>query len=131
MIKTRITELLGIERPIVQGGMQGVGLAELASAVLAVPLSSGAGVRLSALEPGTVLPSARAVVQREGWHMELRWPLEALPKGDALRLGLAVNERPPERERRRGQLVLGGAAGFAYLRGDRLDAAESWTLKLP
>lgn len=31
--KTRITELLGIEHPIVQGGMQWVGLAELASAV--------------------------------------------------------------------------------------------------
>jgi NADH:quinone reductase (non-electrogenic) len=30
---TRITELLGIEHPIVQGGMQGVGTAELASAV--------------------------------------------------------------------------------------------------
>lgn len=33
MIRTRITELLEIERPIVQGGMQGVGVAELASAV--------------------------------------------------------------------------------------------------
>lgn len=32
-MKTRITEALGIRRPIVQGGMQGVGLAELASAV--------------------------------------------------------------------------------------------------
>lgn len=31
--KTRITELLDIEHPIVQGGMQGVGTAELASAV--------------------------------------------------------------------------------------------------
>lgn len=31
--KTRITELLEIEHPIVQGGMQGVGVAELASAV--------------------------------------------------------------------------------------------------
>ncbi len=31
--KTRITEMLGIEHPIVQGGMQGVGRAELASAV--------------------------------------------------------------------------------------------------
>lgn len=30
---TRITELLGIEHPIVQGGMQAVGVAELASAV--------------------------------------------------------------------------------------------------
>lgn len=32
-IKTRITELLGIKHPIVQGGMQGVGTAEMASAV--------------------------------------------------------------------------------------------------
>lgn len=32
-IKTRITEMLGIEHPIVQGGMQSVGYAELASAV--------------------------------------------------------------------------------------------------
>jgi nitronate monooxygenase len=31
--KTRITEMLGIEHPIVQGGMQNVGVAELASAV--------------------------------------------------------------------------------------------------
>ena len=32
-IKTRITEILGIEHPIVQGGMMNVGFAELASAV--------------------------------------------------------------------------------------------------
>lgn len=32
-MKTRITELFGIERPILQGGMHHVGLAELASAV--------------------------------------------------------------------------------------------------
>jgi NAD(P)H-dependent flavin oxidoreductase YrpB (nitropropane dioxygenase family) len=38
-MKTRITELLGIEYPIVQGGMQWVGLAELASAV-----SNGGGL---------------------------------------------------------------------------------------
>lgn len=32
-MKTRVTEMLGIEHPVVQGGMQWVGLAELASAV--------------------------------------------------------------------------------------------------
>ena len=32
-IRTRITELLGIEHPIIQGGMQWVGRAELASGV--------------------------------------------------------------------------------------------------
>ncbi|MEY4721596.1 MAG: hypothetical protein RIQ46_1321, partial [Pseudomonadota bacterium] len=31
--KTRVTEMLGIEHPIVQGGMMHVGYAELASAV--------------------------------------------------------------------------------------------------
>jgi nitronate monooxygenase len=33
MIKTRFTELVGVEHPIVQGGMQWVGVAELVSAV--------------------------------------------------------------------------------------------------
>lgn len=33
MFKTRITELLGIKHPVVQGGMMGVGIAEMASAV--------------------------------------------------------------------------------------------------
>jgi NAD(P)H-dependent flavin oxidoreductase YrpB (nitropropane dioxygenase family) len=32
-MKTRITELFGIEHPIIQGGMHFVGLAELAAAV--------------------------------------------------------------------------------------------------
>ena len=32
-MKTRITELLGIEHPIIQGGMHYVGFAELAAAV--------------------------------------------------------------------------------------------------
>ena len=33
MIKTRFTELVGVEHPIVQGGMQWVGRAGLVSAV--------------------------------------------------------------------------------------------------
>ena len=33
MIKTRFTELVGVEHPIVQGGMQWVGTAPLVSAV--------------------------------------------------------------------------------------------------
>ena len=32
-MKTRVTEMLGIKHPIVQGGLQNVGVAELASAV--------------------------------------------------------------------------------------------------
>ena len=48
-MKTRITELLGIEHPIVQGGMQWVGLAELASAV---SNAGGLGI-ITALTPPT------------------------------------------------------------------------------
>ena len=33
MLRTRFTEMFGVEHPIVQGGMQWVGRAELASAV--------------------------------------------------------------------------------------------------
>ena len=45
---------------------------------------------------------------------------------EPFRLGVVVNEMRPDRERRRGQLVLGGAAGeFVYLRGDRLAAERS------
>lgn len=113
-------------------------------AVLAVPLPPPAdaavptsaattptAVRLTPLVPGTTIPTAYAAVHNTGWHLELRWPRSAFPAGRTLRLGLAVNERPPHRERRRGQLVLGGTPGFAYLRGDRLDPSESWTLALP
>ena len=38
-MRTRLTEMLGIEHPVVQGGMQWVGLAELAAAV-----SNGGGL---------------------------------------------------------------------------------------
>ena len=33
MIKTKITEMFGIEHPVIQGGMHYVGFAEMASAV--------------------------------------------------------------------------------------------------
>ena len=49
MIKTRITELLGIEHPVIQGGMQWVGYAELVSAVS----NSGALGTLTALTQPT------------------------------------------------------------------------------
>lgn len=114
------------------GGVLAVPLAQAAGTVAASPAATMAvAVRLTPLISGTILPTARAAVHDEGWHLELRWPRSAFPAGRTLRLGLAVNERPPHRERRRGQLVLGGTAGFAYLRGDRLDPSESWTLTLP
>jgi NADH:quinone reductase (non-electrogenic) len=56
---TRITELLGIEYPIVQGGMQGVGVAELASAV---SNAGGLGILTALTQP---TPEAlRAEIER-------------------------------------------------------------------
>lgn len=63
----------------------------------------------------------------DGWAMRLVWRLDALPvdADGCVAFDLIVNERPPERERRRGQLVLSGGGGFSYLRGDRHDPARS------
>ncbi len=52
-LKTRITEMLGIEHPIVQGGMQWVGTAEMASAV-----SNAGGLGIIT---GLTQPSAEAL----------------------------------------------------------------------
>jgi len=58
-LKTRITEMLGIEHPIVQGGMQGVGTAELASAV---SNAGGLGILTALTQPS---PDAlRAEIER-------------------------------------------------------------------
>ncbi|MEZ5709200.1 MAG: nitronate monooxygenase family protein [Blastomonas sp.] len=57
--KTRITEMLGIEHPIVQGGMQSVGIAELASAV---SNAGGLGILTALTQPS---PEAlRAEIER-------------------------------------------------------------------
>ena len=50
----------------------------------------------------------------------------------ALGLDVLVNETAPDRERRRGQLVLSGARGeFVYLRGDRHDPARMLWFRFP
>lgn len=54
VIKTRITEMLGIDHPVVQGGMQWVGRAELASAV-----SNAGGLGILT---GLTQPSPKALV---------------------------------------------------------------------
>ncbi len=58
--KTRITEMLGIEHPIVQGGMQSVGYAELASAV---SNAGGLGI-LTALTQPTPEDLAKEIKRR-------------------------------------------------------------------
>jgi hypothetical protein len=91
---------------------------------LMVPEADGRRVRISAR------PSADASVITASWEptpsgyaLRCSCPLAALGirTGKPFLLGVIVNETTPDRERRRGQLVLGGASGeFVYLRGDRL-----------
>jgi NADH:quinone reductase (non-electrogenic) len=59
MIKTRVTERLGIERPIIQGGMMGFGVAELASAV---SNAGGLGI-LTALQQPTPQDLAQEIMR--------------------------------------------------------------------
>lgn len=63
MLRTRFTELVGVEHPIVQGGMQWVGRAELASAV------SNAGAL--GIITGLTQPSPEALVREIGRCREM------------------------------------------------------------
>ncbi|HEX2778135.1 MAG TPA: hypothetical protein VHM30_01475, partial [Gemmatimonadaceae bacterium] len=72
--------------------------------------------------------SATSVMTPDGWEIRCSIPIGATRDLD---LAVVVNEIPPGRERRRGQLVLGGGAGeWVYLRGDRHDMRESARLTI-
>lgn len=75
-----------------------------------------------------------------GWRVRFEWRLADLPvePDGTITFDLVVNERPPDRRRRRGQLVLSGrradapsAAAYAYLRGDRQSPAYALRIQLP
>jgi hypothetical protein len=93
---------------------------------LVVPDGQGRA-RVTARTPGTdfCTLSVRTEVTPAGWVARLALGLDAMT-ARRFHLGLVVNEIAPGRERRRGQLVLGGARGQrAYLAGDRLDLAAA------
>lgn len=81
-MKTRITELLGIERPLVQGGMHYVGLAPLAAAV---SNAGGLGM-ITAL----TLPTPEALAQ------EIRACRELTDKPFGVNLTFLPTVRPPD-----------------------------------
>jgi len=63
----------------------------------------------------------------DGWRLRAAIPFAMLGPAApwTVALGVIVNEIPHGRERRRGQLVLGGAEGeWVYLRGDRHDPSR-------
>ncbi|HET9003657.1 MAG TPA: heparinase II/III family protein [Gemmatimonadaceae bacterium] len=83
--------------------------------------------RVRALTRETIPRRIETTVDAEHWVARIAIPLGAL--GDAspyfIALGVTINEIAPGRERRRGQLVLGGAEGeWVYLRGDRDDPSK-------
>lgn len=67
-----------------------------------------------------------------GWAMQLQIPLAQIPlqSDGSFALEIIVNERPADRVRRRGMLVLSGGGGFGYLRGDRADSSVAQTFQL-
>jgi heparinase II/III-like protein len=94
-----------------------------------VPEPGGSSVRVRPVPGWGDLPPPRASWRRteKGFAMRLAVPLdESVARAKtAIELDVIVNETAPGRERRRGQLVLSGAAGeFAYLAGDRHDPAR-------
>ncbi len=96
---------------------------------LLVPEAGGNHVRVSSRAVGGVTPPLRASWQRttQGYSVRIGVSLTALGAGSSksLKLGVVVNDMTSDRERRRGQLVLGGRSGeFVYLRGDRLSAED-------
>ena len=85
-----------------------------------VPECGSSTVRARSItgHPARVRPAAEWRPLERGYALRVRLPLAAL--GDRFRLGLIVNHTLPDRARRAGQLVLGGAAGeWIWLRGDR------------
>jgi len=96
---------------------------------LLVPELGGSHVRVSARAVGGVAPPLRAFWEPTTRGYSVRMAVDLSPLGadvtKSLKLGVVVNEVTPDRERRRGQLVLGGRSGdFVYLRGDRLAADD-------
>ena len=108
----------------VAGGNDATERSELA--LLMVPEAGGSEVRVTTRSSGHAEPRVSARWRRAsgGYAVQCAVALEkaGIRRGRPFLLGLVVNDMAAERERRRGQLVLGGASGdFVYLRGDRLD----------
>jgi hypothetical protein len=101
---------------------------------LAVPVGSTTLRRSITAAPNGPWPDAAAdaasrwLPDDSGWVAQFVVSRRALP-ASAARFNLIVNERPPNGERRRGQLRLAGGGGFGYLRGDR-DETRHCTLGL-
>lgn len=106
-----------------------VGEADGIGSWLLVPAPPSPGVRIT--KRSTRGPSelrASAVTTTLGWQMRIELPRHSLSERGhtPFTVDLVVNLMAPGRERRHGQLVLGGARGeWTYLRGDRQDPSRA------
>lgn len=104
------------------------------AAALVVPVSADHARTTPLIVGQTLAADVRVthLADDTGWTAELRFPRAQLPDAGLgpFRFDLVVNERPADRERRRGQLVLSGGRGFGYLRGDRHDPSRGITVHL-
>jgi hypothetical protein len=96
---------------------------------LIVPEPESGRVRIAARVTGGDAPALRASSEREPHGYSVRIAVSLADLGlnisEPFKLGVVVNDMVSDRERRRGQLVLGGRSGeFVYLRGDRLAAED-------
>jgi len=103
---------------------------------------SGDTVLMTKLVPGDwPLPEATwtTIAEDRGWRVHFEWNSSDLPveADGTITFALVVNERPTDRTRRRGQLVLTGrlaappdASAYAYLRGDRHSMAHAVRLRV-
>ncbi len=112
-----------------QAGEQGEPHGDAMLGWLLMPVAEGDAVRAIALSPRASSVRVRATWRREplGYAIVATIPLDAIGgrRASSFAFDVVVNETTPLRERRRGQLVLSGARGeFAYLQGDRHDAAR-------
>jgi hypothetical protein len=100
---------------------------------LLVPALGSLDVRVQRIEGWSDHDLTVAATWREipsGWSLSAQ--VELPPGSTGFDLDVIVNEIAPGRARRRGQLVLSGAAGeFVYLRGDRHDRGRLLHFTLP
>ena len=94
---------------------------------LIVPILAGVVRATTLVARSHVTPEVEWKVTATGWAMRLRWHREQLPRvrDGRLLFDVIINERSPDGERRRGQLVLSGGGGFGYLRGDRHEPSRA------
>jgi hypothetical protein len=115
----------GIQLHLIVDGPNATPAKDTELTYILVPEPGGSTVRVTSRSSGSPAPAPIATwaATGDGYSVRSAFPLDrlGLQRGSRFRLGVIVNDMSADRERRRGQLVLGGFDGeFVYLRGDRL-----------